>query len=225
MDNGRSSEVRGQFDAIAKLPDAWDHNRQYQSHLLKGLVKCERALDIGCGTGELTRSLARYADDVVGIDVSRGMIDSANERYAGKGIRFIQADAEGFLGATPMRFALIVCVAALHHFNEPKALGLMKGALSSRGRLLILDLYKQKTIAEFLLSALASAANPMMMLIRRGRISITEQEREAWREHFRYDDYLTMREIREASAKALGKAEIHRLLFWRYSLKYKNGEA
>ena len=34
MNNGISKEVISQFDKISELPDCWDHNQQYQKHLL-----------------------------------------------------------------------------------------------------------------------------------------------------------------------------------------------
>ena len=59
MDNGTSPEVVAQFNRLARLPDQWDHNRQYQKYLLRRVGEHRGdALDVGCGTGEFTRELA-----------------------------------------------------------------------------------------------------------------------------------------------------------------------
>jgi 2-polyprenyl-3-methyl-5-hydroxy-6-metoxy-1,4-benzoquinol methylase len=39
----------------------------------------ERSLDFGCGAGRLTQTLARYYQEVVGVDVSRPMLATARE--------------------------------------------------------------------------------------------------------------------------------------------------
>ena len=57
MNNGISKEVISQFDKISELPDCWDHNQQYQKHLLSKINTTQGvALDISCGTGEFTKN-------------------------------------------------------------------------------------------------------------------------------------------------------------------------
>jgi SAM-dependent methyltransferase len=43
-------------------------------------------VDFGCGVGRLTLPFARYADEVIGIDVSEGMLAKARERCARTGV-------------------------------------------------------------------------------------------------------------------------------------------
>jgi ubiquinone/menaquinone biosynthesis C-methylase UbiE len=81
MDNGNDVNVIKQFDKIAFLPDKWDHNQQYQKYLLKNMPKnCNRILDAGCGTGELTKKLTHFSKEIIGIDVSENMINEAKKR-------------------------------------------------------------------------------------------------------------------------------------------------
>jgi ubiquinone/menaquinone biosynthesis C-methylase UbiE len=40
-------------------------------------VRWQRVLDFGCGAGRLSQALAEYADEVVGVDVSRPMLETA----------------------------------------------------------------------------------------------------------------------------------------------------
>jgi hypothetical protein len=62
------------------------------------------------------------------------------------------------------------------------------------------------------------------MLIMRGRLKITKEEKEAWAGHFQYDKYLTTNEVKSIVRTSLGKAKVKRHFFWRYSIIYINGE-
>jgi ubiquinone/menaquinone biosynthesis C-methylase UbiE len=52
--------IRRDFDRIALLPDSgWNHNRHHHARLLGQVPPgCAEALDVGCGTGDLSRLLA-----------------------------------------------------------------------------------------------------------------------------------------------------------------------
>lgn len=62
-----------------------------------------RAVDLGCGTGELTRELHRrsQAAETVGIDSSETMLAKAAE-FAGEGLRFEQGDIAAFAPGLPV---------------------------------------------------------------------------------------------------------------------------
>jgi len=74
----------------------------------------ERVLDLGCGTGHLTRQIADAGVDVVGLDVSREMIEQARREHPT--VRFEIADGHAFeLGE---RFDAVFSNAALHWMPE-----------------------------------------------------------------------------------------------------------
>jgi SAM-dependent methyltransferase len=53
-------------------------------------VRRGRALDFGCGAGRLTRALADYFHEVIGIDIAASMIDTARQLHASApGVHFI----------------------------------------------------------------------------------------------------------------------------------------
>ncbi|HEY8616242.1 class I SAM-dependent methyltransferase [Phenylobacterium sp.] len=58
----------------------------------------ERLLDIGCGAGETTLELAAAAPggEVVGVDISRPLLDVARARPAPAGVSFLEADAQAY---------------------------------------------------------------------------------------------------------------------------------
>lgn len=223
MDNGKTYEVIQQFDKIARLPDYWDHNQQYQSYLLSQIDGSkEYGLDIGCETGELTGMLKKYCMHVVGIDISPIMIQEAKIRNSKNGIEFIKCDIEEFLSTTKKTFDVVISIATFHHLDIETTLRSIKSKLNKNGLLLILDIYKQQTFYEQILSMTATICNPIMSLFKRHSMFPTEEERKLWKDHFKYDTYNTIREIREIAEKTLGQISIKRHLFWRYTLIYRN---
>jgi len=70
-----------------------------------------KVVDLGCGTGELTRQLADALpdSDVTGLDSSPQMLEKAAD-YAGPNLRFVQGDQAGLSG----EWDLIFSNAALH---------------------------------------------------------------------------------------------------------------
>ena len=224
MENGNDINVIKQFDTIASLPDRWDHNRQYQNYLVKNIPKnCNHILDVGCGTGELTKRLASFGNKIIGIDISENMLQEAHKRNSDEKIEYIKTSAEDYLEETNKQFDVIISIAALHHMNEEKILEMMKIKLTENGKILILDIVKEKTIPDYFLSIMAVLLNPIIMLIMNGRLRVSKNEREAWEGHFQYDNYLSIIEVKNMAKKVLGKAKIKRHLFWRYSLIYTNG--
>jgi 2-polyprenyl-3-methyl-5-hydroxy-6-metoxy-1,4-benzoquinol methylase len=163
-----------------------------------------------------------FAKEIIGIDVSENMIQEAKKRNYDEKISYIKISAEKYLQETEKQFDAILSVAALHHMDEEEILQLMKNKLTKSGKILILDLVKTKTMPEWVLSIAAALLNPIVMLLMRGRLKITKEEKEAWAGHFHYDNYLTTNEVRSIVKKALGKGKVKRHFFWRYSILYTN---
>jgi len=94
-----------------------------------------RAIDLGCGTGELTRKLADAlaASDVVGIDSSAEMLERA-AAHARPGLRFEERAIEQLDGA----WDLIFSHAALHWVDDHAALfARLTAALRPGGQLAV----------------------------------------------------------------------------------------
>lgn len=80
-----------------------------------------KVVDLGCGTGELTRTLhARVgAGDTLGIDLSTDML-SRSGQFAGNGLRFEQGDIAQF--SAPGAYDVVFSNAALHWVPDHAAL-------------------------------------------------------------------------------------------------------
>lgn len=75
----------------------------------------ERALDVATGTGNTAFALAEAGADVVGLDVSPGMLAQAEAR--GDAARFVQGSAES-LPFEDASFDLVTARHAPHHFRD-----------------------------------------------------------------------------------------------------------
>jgi trans-aconitate 2-methyltransferase len=100
-----------------------------------------RIVDLGCGTGTLTRKLAeRFTDaDVVGLDSSMEMLAAA-KAMAGPRLRFVAASIEAFAdgGGVDGEFDVIFSNAALHWVaGHDKLIGKLVERLSPRGQLAV----------------------------------------------------------------------------------------
>jgi len=149
------------------LPDPWDHNQQYQKYLLKKVgIHRNIGIDLGCGTGELTRQLKKYCSKIVGIDIPPGMIEEAKKRNSKRDIKYITSDVEEYLTTTNATFGVVLSVATFHYLDMGRVLKIIRTKLGKGGVLLILDLYKRHTLYEYMLSILATLCNPIVYLIK-----------------------------------------------------------
>lgn len=84
----------------------------------------DRALDVGCGNGRHTELLAEHASVVVGVDVSRELLEEARIRAAERGFEgratFVHGDAER-LPIASNAVGLAVYVATIHHLPSSGA--------------------------------------------------------------------------------------------------------
>ena len=102
-------------------------------------------LDVACGTGFVTRSLARKMRRVYGIDISMGMLEKATD-YAREGgidnICFARGKAERLPFPDAM-FDGVTCSGALHTFpNAAEVLSEMARVLKTGARLAVLTIVK-----------------------------------------------------------------------------------
>ena len=106
------------------------------------LVKGKKAVDLGCGDGELAAGLASSGNRVIGIDISPGRIAEAEKKHGGKrlSLEFRLADMEK-TGLETGSMDLAVISQSLHHTARPGVvLNEASRILARGGMLLIWDL-------------------------------------------------------------------------------------
>lgn len=98
--------------------------------------KDEIILDAGCGTGELTKRIAKKCFKIIGIDISRSAIAIAKKK-ASKNCKFKYGNIEK-LEFPDNYFDKVICVETLEHLLKPKiVLREFKRVLKSEGQLVL----------------------------------------------------------------------------------------
>ena len=114
--------------------------RKRENELILGLVKeikPKKILDIGCGTGWLSKMLSSNGYHTVGIDISDWLIKNARKSHSEKS-QFIVGDGMNL----PFRdgiFDLIIGIGVLHHLNPDQALAECCRVSSKNGILLLME--------------------------------------------------------------------------------------
>ncbi len=109
-----------------------------------GITSEDIVLDFGCGTGGITLNLAKFSRKVIGVDISREMLDVLREKAEKQGINNIKTFCGGFLSYNheSNNVDKIVSIFALHHlpdFWKSVALVKMAEILKTGGKLYIFD--------------------------------------------------------------------------------------
>lgn len=219
MSDAGRDRIREDFDRIACAGGGdSERNDRFHDQLLATFPQhVTAALDVGCGTGTLTRRLAERAGRALGIDFSPGMIRLARERSIGlANLEFREADLLE-IELPPESFDVIASVATLHHVPLAPALERLGGWLEPGGTLAVLDLMSTDTLADHLwgvVSGLRRLAGGRRVGNPVGELGA------AWREHGVHDRFSSLHQVREA-ARVLPGAEVTRLPEWRYLLAWR----
>src|SRR5436853_295282 len=215
-------QVRADFDRIAIVTEHRDALNPYQNLLLRHLpVKCESALEIGCGTGVFTRRLAASAKRVIGLDLSPQMIRLARERSIDyPNIEYLLGDLLQ-LALPSESFGCVVSIATLHHLPTEQALKRMKSLVAPGGCLLIHDLIADDGPLDICRNVIAMPVNIALRFLKTGRHLPPCEVRKAWDDHAQHDIYLTLSEVKKLCEQFLPGAKILRHLRWRYTVVWQ----
>ena len=156
----RPRKVQDLFTRIAPRYDLINDLQSFGLHRLwkRRLVRManaqsgERALDVCCGTGDVTLALARRGAEAVGVDFSEAMLAIARERLArkrsgnsdGKHAHFVVGDAEN-LSYPNDSFDIVTISYGLRNLSDWRmGLAEMHRVSKAGGRLLVLEFGKPK---------------------------------------------------------------------------------
>ncbi|ANZ35078.1 hypothetical protein BBK82_02330 [Lentzea guizhouensis] len=194
-----------------QLPERlrWDHNAWYRRWLLRQLPsEAGTVLDVGCGLGELARSIR--AGSVTAIDASERMIERA--ATTSSSVRWVHGDVfTRELG----RFDVVTSEASLHHLPLREGLTRLKELTKPGGRLVVVGLYRLATPADVAMELVTLPANALVGLVK----WLTGQRTGS------HDPEMpvvwtapALAEIRAAASEITPGARVRRRLFWRYTL-------
>jgi len=225
-DPAYTDRVREDFDRLAVLSEGsgWEHTSHYYPFLLRQIPdRLGEALEVGCGTGEFSRLLAQRCETVLAADLSPRMIEAARVRSKDHpNVEYLVADAASWEFPSE-RFDCAASIATLHHLPLSPMLAKMRDTLKPGGTLLLLDLYRARTAADRVVSALAVPTSKAIRLARTGTLAERQapESEMAWEEHGKTDAYPTLAEVRWACETELGGAAVRRRLLWRYTVVWR----
>jgi len=164
------------FDALAA--QFWDSQGDFRPLHLLNPVRAQfiaartslagrRVLDVGCGGGLLSESLARAGAQVTGIDLAPGMVEVARLHAAegGLAIDYRVASAEELAQAGPGQFDVVTCMEMLEHVPDPAAMTATLARLLAPGGALFVSTLN-RNLKSFLLAIVG--AEYVLRLIPRG---------------------------------------------------------
>ena len=190
----------------------WNHNSHYHNYLLRQLpIKVERILDVGCGQGLFASKVANRAERVDAIDLDRATIEEAVKQHSASNICYQQAD---FLEADLPNntYDAIVAIASVHHMDLSEVLQKMRQLLRPSGKLLILGLYRETSILDYIYSAISIPINLIYLNWHR---KSNEKIFDIAPTRF---PQLLLPQITLVATPLIPGCKIRRHLFWRYSL-------
>ena len=195
----------------------WDHNAHYWPLVVGELpARCDRVLDVGCGTGGLASLLAARVLHVDAVDRDPAVLDAARARVPAN-VRCRLADVLHD-DLEPAAYDAVTSISTLHHLPLEDGLERMAGALRPGGVLVAVALPRVDLPRELPVEAAALVAHRLVGLARAAQEQRTVDDAVAVR---MMDPELTVREVRRRASSVLPGVRVRRLLFWRYVLTWR----
>jgi SAM-dependent methyltransferase len=196
----------------------WSHNAFYTPWIVRQARAVRRhggrrALDIGCGTGELLTRLAVVMPEVVGIEPDGRTAARARARVAEHENAIVREEPFDPAAAGDETFDLVTLVAVLHHLPLAPTLRAARDLVAPGGRLVVVGLAREAP-ADLPWSLASVILNPVIGLLRhprRARVlpeSMTAPLSEPTH---------TFDQIAAVARDVLPEVTIRRRLFWRYT--------
>ena len=157
-------------------------------------ARAHRALDAGCGAGRYTQVLAERFDEVVGVDISRPLIDIARRQRSGANVRYVASDMMSFAEADG--FDLVFSSTTLHHLSYLQAALLhLRGLVRAGGTAILIDNIASRPTPPRWVHVLGAVRNVLGDVRRLGwrqaRWLLQFRTSASWLDHLASDRYLS----------------------------------
>ena len=212
------ARVRADFDEIAALEDVSGSGIDRYDDFLLSLVPdgARTVLDVGCGAGRLCRAIARPDRQIVGIDLSPGMIRRAEAGPIPPGVSLMCGDfmTAGF----DHEFDCVISAAAMHHMPLADSFDRLRALVRPAGRLIVQDLRRDEGVLDQLRAYTALAHTCAGRFVRTGRLRSPPHVLAVWDRHCAGERYLSWTEAQQLAASFAPPAAIQYHWMWRYTI-------
>jgi SAM-dependent methyltransferase len=174
-------------------------------------LRCERAVDVGCGDGLFARRLAARAASVVALDPHRDQVTAAKATCADAGnVVVVQADALS-VPFPEASFDAVTSLAVIHHLPLEDAITKMVRLLRPGGRLVLLGVWPgTATPLDIAISLVPVVVNRCYILLWGAGTMGSPTQVPA----------MSMHDARRALQRLLPGATVTRRLLWRYTVSW-----
>ena len=199
------------------MADQWNHNVHYHPVVMAAIPsRCDSALDVGCGTGLLTRKLSAVVPHVTGVDRDEQSIAVARSLAGTAGIEYLHGDFRD-VQLEPGSFGLVTAVASLHHMESAAALTRMRDLLQPGGVLVVVGLARDGWSPRDLAVEIPAVVINRVQLFRH-RASRNGPRASGYKPPVVWPPPETYQEIRVLAGRLLPGMRYRRHLYWRYSI-------
>ena len=122
---------------LANYTDFNDWLIRQRYELLKGYFRGTTCLELGPATGEGTEYLVQHFPNVVAVDGSEKVVQTLNERFAGRGFTGVHSYFEDL--ALEQRFDTVVLAHILEHVDDPQSVLAVGRRMLAPGGVMIVD--------------------------------------------------------------------------------------
>ena len=199
------------FDRV-NAAHPWSHNDHFHGWIVRHLPeRRRRALDVGCGRGDLLARLAPHFAAVDGSDRDAEMRAVSTTRVAPWPHVSITGDQLADLAGP---YDLVTMVAVLHHLDAREALTEVRRLLAPGGRFLVVGLARPQTRVDWAWDVWCLVTNPVIGLIKHPRRATTTADGPGFPV---VDPQQTYGELRGVFADVLPGSRLRRRLGFRYT--------
>jgi demethylmenaquinone methyltransferase/2-methoxy-6-polyprenyl-1,4-benzoquinol methylase len=153
------SKISSMFNSISGKYDFLNHllsfgiDKTWRNKLvkrLKNIPECNKVLDIGCGTGDLTMALCKAGFDTFGLDIANKMLKIAREKSSDLNKKdcpipqFFEGSAENLPFSDSVFDAVTISFGIRNFDDREKALKEIFRVLKNNGKLAILEFSEPK---------------------------------------------------------------------------------
>lgn len=135
------------FDDLAELYDRFVQAMDSELNPVRAVLRKHlrggaRLLDVGCGVGQNCRWLADFYREIVGVDVSKRMVELARSRPTPDNVRFLHKDAFDIDPADGAFDGILVLNTAFHMGDVAAVLKQLRRLLAPGGTLVVVDVIR-----------------------------------------------------------------------------------
>jgi SAM-dependent methyltransferase len=217
------SAVVADFDGIASAlaarPRSDECSTAERFLLSRVPATAERALDVGCGDGRITRALADRGIHTVGLDISPGMIALARSRTRDAQHPLLEYRLGDIMAAPLESYDLVISVSTAHHMPLAAFVQRLATALAPGGTLIIQDVTTRRGIRHLPVNALAWLARRLRL------VPATDGGSPAiaalYEAHGSEEEYLQASDVASVYRAILPDARVDLHLEWRYTVVWQ----